>query len=145
MEPALRDGQIVLVRPIGRRLRVGDIVVLAMSGGERCVKRVAGGPSATVELEAGRLYVDQRSYDASPRVAGARVETWRVPEGHVFVMGDNLQQSDDSRVWPEPFVPVERIIGVVMAGRRGAPVGFTRGRPDRAAADRHCDPAQRSP
>lgn len=117
MEPTLRDGQVALVRPRWRRVRVGDIVVLAMGGGERYVKRVAAGPSDVVELEAGRLYVNRRSYDGDPRTVGPRVETWRIPHGHLFVVGDDLARSDDSRTWSEPLVPAERIVGVVVAGR----------------------------
>lgn len=155
MQPTLRDGQFVLVRPGGRGVLVGDVVVFTTGDGERRVKRVAAGPDDLVELEAGRLYVNGRSYDGHPRTAGPWVETWRVPERHVFVVGDDLRRSDDSRVWREPYVPVERISGVVMLRRSRArktaspgsiaPVGFTRGHPDRTAADRHRDPAQRSP
>ena len=117
MQPALEHGQWLLTRPRGRRVGVGDIVVFTVGrGGERYVKRIAAGPGDLVELEAGRLFVNGASYDGRPRTAGARVEAWTVPAGHVFLVGDNLRQSDDSRVWQEPFVPLDRISGVAFPG-----------------------------
>ena len=38
-------------------------------------------------------------------------EFGRVPPGHVLVLGDNSFQSDDSRTWPSPWVPVELVLG----------------------------------
>lgn len=115
MQPTLRAGQVLLTRPVGRRIAVGDVVVLAAAAPvPLCVKRVAAGPGDVVELEAGRLYVNDRPWDGRPRVAGARVQTWRVPNGHYFVVGDNLRESTDSRVWPQPFVPASRISGVAV-------------------------------
>lgn len=121
MHPTLEHGQLLLTRPRRRRLEVGDIVVLTTGRGVRYVKRIAGGPGDVVELEAGRLFVNQHSYDGHPRAVGARVETWHVPHGHYFVVGDNLQQSDDSRVWHEPFVAATCISGVALPRR--APSG----------------------
>lgn len=118
MHPTLDDGQLVLTRPRGWSVDVGDIVVFTTGRRKRYVKRLAAGPGDLVELEAGRLYVNQRSYDAKPRTAGAKVQTWRVPDGHFFAVGDNMRHSDDSRVWQEPFVPLSSISGVVIRWRR---------------------------
>lgn len=106
MEPALGSGDLVLTHPVAGKLRRGDVVVLTLDSGTHFVKRVAGIAGDSIELEAGRLRVNGRSYDGRARVAGATVARWSVPSGHLFVVGDNASVSDDSRTWDQPFVPV---------------------------------------
>jgi signal peptidase I len=61
---------------------------------------VNGEPLATATLQA------QISNTSATRVL-------RVPHDSVFVLGDNRDESFDSRYWTDPFVQVSRVIGPV--------------------------------
>jgi len=113
MEPSLADGRVVMTLPVGGRARRGDVVALHLGAGPRLVKRLVAGPGDIVELESGRLRVNDVELDG-PRVPGAFVQTWTVPPEHWFVVGDNRSVSTDSRSWAEPFVPSSAIQGRVL-------------------------------
>jgi len=113
MQPTLKPGEFVLVQKLAYRfgdIQRGDIVVFHYSPQEDYIKRVIGLPGDSIEIADGLVKVNgyalkEPYINAPPMYNGS----WQVPEGKVFVLGDNRNQSSDSHTWG--FVPVENIVG----------------------------------
>ncbi|MBI5950171.1 MAG: signal peptidase I [Chloroflexi bacterium] len=115
MIPTLEDGEFVLVSKLNYRLgkvERGDIVVFhyPVDPKQELIKRVIGLPGDTVKVMDGVVSVNTQVLDEpyiadAPRYSGE----WIVPEGHVFVLGDNRNDSSDSHQWG--YLPLEKIVG----------------------------------
>lgn len=112
MDNTLQDGELMLVWSLGYEPQAGDIVVVNKTiaeflGNRAIVKRViaTGGQTVDVDYAAGIVYVDGQPLD-EPYIRETMYNTgnpymqqthWEVPEGSIFVMGDNRNHSTDSR------------------------------------------------
>lgn len=103
MEPNLHNGEYVLIDKISYLLHPperGDVVVFTPPNNERdYIKRVIGLPGDTVEIKGGQVYVNGITLD-EPYLQQVilRDEAARVVEaGRYFVLGDNRNNSSDSR------------------------------------------------
>ena len=92
MEPTLKEKSYILGVRIYNDLEVGDIIIFEHNG-TTMVKRIAGVGGETI-------YVDGKTYI--------------VPEGSLFMLGDNTENSFDSRYWDEPFVNENQVIAKVL-------------------------------
>ncbi|KAF9738919.1 mitochondrial inner membrane protease subunit [Paraphaeosphaeria minitans] len=100
----------------GRNIAVGDVVTFDTPGpsSTRSCKRVVGMPGDFVAvLSTGRGQDDLGKQDDEGDWANVRDEIIRVPEGHVWLAGDNLDWSRDSRVFGP--VPLNVLKGKVVA------------------------------
>lgn len=126
MEPCLHSGQLLWLDRASYRNRnpaPGEVVVFRFRGATY-VKRVFRGPGDPVHFLGGQGHWAQgpvrqadtqllRQKLCGPRLSLIKLKTLRVPEGHVFVIGDNRQCSEDSRSFGP--IPVESILGRATA------------------------------
>jgi signal peptidase I len=91
----------------------GDVIVFPapMSPEEDYIKRIIGLPGDRIRVMGGYVYVNdiaiEEPYIKSPPLSPMAEVV--VPEGSVFVMGDNRNVSSDSRSWGP--LPIDDIIG----------------------------------
>jgi len=89
----------------------GDIIIFRFSldPQQDLMKRVIGLPGETIAVQDGTVTVNgtllEESYITEPPSYDG---TWVVPEGHLFVLGDNRNDSRDSHQWG--FLPRENIV-----------------------------------
>ncbi len=91
----------------------GDVIVFEPPHrpGEDYVKRIIGLPGETVEIKNGRVYINGVPLNEpfNPRPTSYTMPPRVVPEGMVFVLGDNRNNSNDSHNWGP--LPIENIVG----------------------------------
>ena len=118
MLPTLQDGEFVLVNKLAYRLGTptrGDIIVFRSTteADLDLIKRVVGLPGDRVTIGGGHLSVNgqvltETYINAAPNYNGE----WQVPEGSLFVLGDNRNDSSDSHMWG--YLPEQNVIGKAL-------------------------------
>ena len=140
MTPTIRANDYILVPKFLYGLRIplidtplfewscpqrGDIVVFKRpvpginSVGDRSamIKRVIALEGDLVEILDAQVYINGiplvEPYVERVTISyeGYHFGPYQVPAGRVFVLGDNRANSEDSRFWTDPFVPISQVIG----------------------------------
>ncbi|MBD7907151.1 signal peptidase I [Sporosarcina gallistercoris] len=128
MMPTLEDGDKMIVNKISYSIGKPDrfdIVVFHAPEQRDYIKRVIGLPGDSVEYKDDVLYINDQAFpepylDAYKKentegtltedfTLDEKIQQQTVPEGHVFVMGDNRRKSNDSR--HIGVISIEEIIG----------------------------------
>jgi signal peptidase I len=118
MLPTLQHGERLLVDKISYRFvepSRGEIIVFKNPAdtSEQFVKRVIGLPGDKVAISQGVVYVNDQPIEENYTFAPARIgfSPQIVPEGTYFVLGDNRNNSEDSRFSRVGFLPRNLIVG----------------------------------
>ena len=115
MEPSLHSGEFVIVNRLAYKFDTpsrGDVVVFDFPRDpeQEYIKRIIGLPGDHIQVLDSKVYVNDTALNepyiaAAPRYQG----NWDVPDGNIFVFGDNRNNSSDSHNWGA--VPIENVIG----------------------------------
>ena len=109
MNPVLKNGDVVLVNRIlydASSPKRGVIIVFKPNGNENLhsyVKRIVGLPGETVQIKDGAVYIDGKKLKESYKTtsleeAGLAAEEITLGGNEFFVLGDNRESSEDSRM-----------------------------------------------
>jgi signal peptidase I len=118
MLPTLHDSEFVLVNKLaydtGSPTR-GDIIVFQSTTAKDLdlIKRIIGLPGDHIVIGNDKVSVNGQTLNepytaAAPNYSG----DWHVPNGYLFVLGDNRNDSSDSHVWG--FLPIQNVIGKAL-------------------------------
>jgi signal peptidase I len=119
MQPTLYADDFVIVNKLAYRFNRpsrGDVIVFRYPpepGSEPYIKRVIGLPDDLVSISGGKVSINRTLLDepyisAPPNYEGH----WIVPQGSLFVLGDNRNHSSDSHRWG--MVPLGNVIGKAL-------------------------------
>lgn len=129
MDNTLQHGEILLIWSLGYTPQQGDVVVLnktcvllrGWTEPRAIVKRViaTGGQTVDIDYSDGSVYVDGQRLDEPyireemylPYASTMQQTHWKVPEGSIFVMGDNRNCSTDSRDEQLGTIDADYILG----------------------------------
>ncbi|GGH74916.1 signal peptidase I [Pullulanibacillus pueri] len=123
MLPTLHDHNHVVINKLSYKIsepRRFDIIVFHADRKQDYIKRVIGLPGETVEYKDDQLYIDGKKvkepFLKKIKHPDQGLFTYdfkeKVPEGTVFVLGDNRRESQDSReIGP---IPLNQVIGKAM-------------------------------
>ncbi len=139
MKPTLENGEKIMVNRFVYKIsspKQGDVIVFVPNGSMNShyyVKRVVGTPGDTVQIIDGHLYingelyVDEDKYDEMAQ-AGIAENEITLKKGEYFVLGDNRNNSEDSRSANIGIVNKQNIIGKawIHLGEGENTIGFVK-------------------
>lgn len=122
MEPTLQTYDIAIYNKLAYvfdNAERGDIINFwSEEFGKYFSKRVIGIAGDEIEFHNGYVFINGQKCDESAYIAEEIetncTKTFTVPDGTVFVLGDNRENSYDSRFFENPYIPIKDIEGKLL-------------------------------
>ena len=120
MNSTLNNGEILVLNKLNKKYKRFDVVVInkKVNGSKtKLVKRIIGLPGEKIEYKDNELYInDEKIEDVSLSRTGnftikELYSVEKIPDNYYFVMGDNRNNSSDSRDYRIGLIKKEEIIG----------------------------------
>lgn len=96
----------------------GDILMFKFPDDEKTlfIKRLIGMPGETLEVHDGQVFINGEALDEPylKVVTEGDYGPYEIPEGHYFMMGDNRNNSADSRYWNNTFLARDKVVGKAL-------------------------------
>lgn len=120
MDSTLKDGDILILNKLNNSYERFDVVVVEVTVDgkkSKLVKRIIGLPGESIKYKNNELYINNKIIDdvATERTNDFTLEELytikRIPKDTYFVMGDNRNNSRDSRDYTVGLIKKENIVG----------------------------------
>ena len=121
MEPTLKKNSLAVCTRVNKKnIKRGNIIIFKKSSAGKkaiLIKRVIGIPGDRIEFKENNLYRNGREITESYVKKGYKYKdgAYKVPEGKLFVLGDNRNHSYDSRYWKDgAYLPMKNVKGKLL-------------------------------
>lgn len=120
MDSTLKDGDILILNKLNDNYKRFDVVVInaKINGNStKLVKRIIALPGESIEYVDNELYIDGKVIEdvAIPRTSNFSLQDLynidKIPDNYYFVMGDNRNNSSDSRDYRVGLIKKDNIVG----------------------------------
>ena len=116
MEPTIISGDYVISKTAKfHTIERGDVIIFRSESKELLIKRVIGIPGDTIEIKDNKVKVNDKDdyyYLLNDTQITKGEETYTVPKNCYFVLGDNRENSKDSRFMENPYISQDNVIAI---------------------------------
>ena len=117
MEDTIDRDSIILSARIHRSINRGDIIVFwSKEENKILIKRVVGIAGDKVEIHDDKVYINENLetgvyFKGKTKIGDNGLSSFTIPADSLFVLGDNRENSKDSRSYNTPYISIKDVIG----------------------------------